>query len=301
MSEATKTDSRPTGGGFKTHTAFLEREIKKAKEKLAKLKRAEERTRKIWTKANFAFMTASEQNALLKNRGTKKEAGLKTIVLSWREESARLTVDRDKFRAEIKEVELSLIQLGTELAIFSEHQSSQVDKDDRIVKQVFAYNDAKVQANRILQDYLTEQIFRTMVDEKGELRSQNTKTSKDGRLRVMALTNHIIIVDSGKATEAMALIQKFFDSFKTLDEAKYKAAKPLFDLTEKVLVEKVKFKPGLSLWSFIGLDLDAEIFPDLVNAQTLLLQSMRSEKTNKYIRLYERASRTDAWVVVKQS
>ena len=91
----------------------------------------------------------------------------------------------------------------------------------------------------------------------------------------------------------------FFDRFQKetrMDET----VRPLYDLTRELLVEKTDFKVGPDLYRFLAMELDADIYPELSKAQLLLRQSIRSEKTTSYIRVYERESRTSNWVVVPQ-
>ena len=72
-------------------------------------------------------------------------------------------------------------------------------------------------------------------------------------------------------------------------------------MTKKILVEKTRFKIGPDLYRFLSLELDKEIYPELRKAQELLKQSLRSQKTNSYIRLYQREGRTDQWEPVRQT
>jgi len=50
----------------------------------------------------------------------------------------------------------------------------------------------------------------------------------------------------------------------------------LYELTQKILIEKVNFKVGPDLYRFLSLELEEEIFPELVAVQRLLLRSLRS-------------------------
>lgn len=287
-------------GGFKTRTTLLEREIKRAKRQLEKLTGLEERSRNVWTKAYHRFMKAVKELTELKVHGTQKEEGLKKKIQGWPEESSRLTRRRDGFRAQIRETEQELIKLGIEQAQLREQQISEVKSTDEIVTQVFALNEIVVRASGDREDCLTRHVFPRLMDDQGKLHSQISFTSSDGLRRVVAMVNTMTIVRGDLAAQAKSEIQSFFDRFQRaakMDET----VKPLFDLTQQLLVEKTAFKVGPDLYRFLSMELDADIFPELSRAQTLLRQSIRSEKTSSYIRIYQRKSHTDRWVVVKQS
>jgi hypothetical protein len=124
-------------------------------------------------------------------------------------------------------------------------------------------------------------------------------TSADGLQRVVAMVNTMTLVQGDLATRAKAEIAEFFGRFRNAPMDAN--AKAMYELTRQLLVEKTNFKVGPDLYRFLGMELDSEIFPELARAQHLLRQSIRSEKTNSYIRLYERKSLRDNWVVVSQS
>ena len=294
---ATKTNS---SGGFKTRATVLEREINKNKHHLAKLTRLEERSRKVWTKAYHAFMKAVRQLTELKVYGTKKEADLKRKIKDWPAETVRLTKERDSLRAYIKEIEQKLIALGTERTKLVEQRINETKTIDEIVIQVLALNATVVQASSDREGCLNRHVFPRLIDEHGNLRSQISFTSSDGLRRVVAMVNTMTIVRGDIAAQAKAEIQRFFDRFQQVTKMD-DTVKPLYDLTRELLVEKTDFKVGPNLYRFLSMELDTEIFPELSMAQTLLRQSIRSEKTNSYIRIYQRASRTSNWEVVPQS
>ena len=74
----------------------------------------------------------------------------------------------------------------------------------------------------------------------------------------------------------------------------------LYELTQGLLIDKSNFKTGPKFYQFISLKIDAEIFPELSKAQEYLRASIRSKKTNSYIRLYERENRNNKWIPIKQ-
>ena len=293
----TKTDY---SGGFKTRVTDLEHKINKNKRHLAKLTRLEERSRKVWTKAYQLFLKAANQLTKLKVHGTRKEVGLIRKIRDWPVETIRLTKERDDLRAQIKQTEQALVKLGIEQAKLVEQQTNEIKTIDEIVTQVFGLNAAVVRASGDREDCLTRHVFPRLIDAKGNLRSQISFTSSDGLRRVVAMVNTMTIVRGDLAAQAKSEIQCFFDRFQRVTKMD-DTVKSLFDLTRQLLVEKTDFKVGPDLYRFLSMELDADIFPELSRAQTLLRQSIRSEKTSSYIRIYERKSRTDPWEVVKQS
>ena len=102
------------------------------------------------------------------------------------------------------------------------------------------------------------------------------------------------------AVEARSLINQFFDRLRPAAEVNENVA-ALFDLTQKILYEKNQFRIGPELYVFLGLDLDNEVFPELAQAQLILRKSLRSERTSKYVRLYEREGPEGRWKQAKQS
>lgn len=297
METNTKTDS---SGGFKTRTIALERKINKHKRHLVKLTRLEERSRKVWTEAYHAFLKAVNQLTELKVHKTKKEADLKRKIRDWPDETVRLTQKRDGLRAQIKKIEQELIALGTERTKLVEQVINETKTIDEIVTQVFGLNVAVVRASSDREMCLNRHVFPRLVDDKGNLRSQISFTSSDGLRRVVAMVNTMTIVRGDLAAQAKLEIQRFFERFQRTTKMDG-AVKPLYDLTRELLVEKTDFKVGPNLYRFLSMELDMEIFPELGSAQTLLRQSIRSEKTNSYIRIYQRTSRTGNWEVVPQS
>lgn len=289
-----------SAGGFKTRLVHLERAINTNKRELDKLTRLEERSRKAWTKEYLVFLKAARDLSDLKHHGTKREGTLKRKIKEWQNETGRLTSVRDKLRGQIKELNQSLVTLGTKRAMLLEQQTSETKTIDEIVTQVFALNSAVVRASSDREQCLNRHVFPRLIDEQGGLRSQISFTSSDGLRRVVAMVNTMTIVRGDLAAEAKAEIQRFFDRFQEatkMDET----VRPLYDLTRELLVEKTDFKVGPDLYRFLAMELDTDIYPELSRAQMLLRQSIRSEKTTSYIRIYKRENLTTNWEVVPQS
>jgi len=289
-----------TKGGFKAQIATLEREIPKKKKELERLTGLEVRARDRWTKGYHAFLKAAGRLANLKVHNTKTEAGLKKKIDCWPAESGTLTRERDAVRIQVKKAEQELAALGTKMATLREQESNEIGTTNEIVTQVFALNDAVVRAATDREECLKRHVFPRLIDEQGNLRRQLSFTSSNGLQRVVAMVNTLTIVRGDLASQAKGEIEQFFERFQRttkMDEG----VRPLYDLTRELLVEKTDFKVRPDLYRFLAMDLDGEIFPELSRAQTLLRQSIRSEKTTSYIRLYLRESRASKWEVVPQS
>jgi hypothetical protein len=260
---------------------------------------AESRSRKKWTIEYGKFMTAVEQLAQLKIHGTAKERILKQRLLLWPKRSTELTQIRNTHRDKLKKIENELTTLGLELARFTEQVNSEVNVINEIVTQVFALNDVVVRAADDRGECLKRHVFPRLIGENGKLLSQVSFTSTDGLRRVVAMVNTMIIVQGDLAHKAQLEIQKFFDKFQAT--AMNQATRALYELTKQILIEKTNFKVGPDLYRFLGMELDEDIFPELSTAQYYLRQSIRSEKSNSYIRIYRRMSRSSKWEVVPQS
>lgn len=295
-----KAKASSLAGGFKTRITALEREVKKKKKELARLAGCEKRARKRWTRGYRAHLAAAEQLADLNVHKTKREARLKKKIKTWPAKSDSLTEERDAFREQIQGVVQALAGLGAQLATLKEQELNQTRTTDEVVTQVFALNDVVVRAAADREEYLKRQVFPRLVDEQGNLRSQVTFDSADGLRRVVALVNEMTIVKSDLAAEAQQLVESFFEHFQRPPKLDPKI-EALYELTHQLLTTKTSFKVGPDLYRFLSMEIDADICPELARAQTLLRQSIRSEKTSSYIRLYERKSRTDKWTPVHQS
>lgn len=279
---------------------MIESGVKKAEKEFARLQKLEAQARLAWTKAYRIFKKAAVDIAALKIHDTKREEHLKNIINGWDEKGAILTLKRDHCRREIAEKEKEISEKKIELAKIRTQIENAKNIDDSLVDQVFRLNDTVTAALMNRNDFLSANVYHRLIDEKGKLSTQLTINNSFGTKRVVALVNSIHIVDAHKAAEAKDLIQKFFDNLQANIEMDV-TTRALYDLTQKLLVEKTSFKIGPTFYQFISLDINADIFPDLVMAQDLLKSSLRSEKTSSYIRLYTRLDRHSNWIPVKQS
>jgi len=277
----------------------LKRLIARTQKQRQKLVEQEARARDKWRKMFNKQNSDVDQLATIKVHGTLKEKRLQQKVIGFGIKSAQITVaGRDTIRDKITALEENLIQLGLELARVSEQQNNEVSVNDEIVTQVFALNATVVRAAADLGECLKRHVFPRLITD-GKLCSQVTFDSADDLRRVIAMVNTMTIVRGDLANSAQSEIEKFFAKFQAT--AMDHNTKALFELTKQILVEKTNFKVGPDLYRFLGMELDPEIFPELSLAQMYLRQSIRSEKTNSYIRIFERKSRTDKWQAVPQS
>jgi hypothetical protein len=283
-----------------TRIKEIQRAISACKAQIKALKDKEKKAKHAWTTHHRRFEKAAVLLADTTVHGTKKEQEIRGIIKSWGPKTVRLTRERDAARAQIQAAEEKLNALVTDLAVISAEANGKTRATDEVVKQVFSLNDAAVSASRNRSDYLTGHIFPHLFGPDGKLNSQITFTSSDGLRRVVAMVNSITLVQGDMANTAKTLIGQFFDRFGTTTTVDA-SVKPLYDLTRQLLLEKTSFKVGPDLYRFLGMDLDEKVFPELNEAQRLLRASIRSEKTGSYIRIYQRASFKDKWVVVPQS
>lgn len=283
---------------------FLQKAIAKGEQLLGKMKAEEAKSRANWTKRYKRFVNASATMAELKNVATKKAAELREVIKSWPEDTEKLTKERDQHREAIRKQEEELQKQRTELAVLGERMRNMSTETDGIVDQVFKLNDAAVAAFKARNDYLTGNVYKLLIDDNGKLRSQITLTSSDGMKRVVAMVNHLSKLDPALAGEAKDNIDRFFERFKDTSEAgKEPQVVALLDILKGVLIEKIHFKVGPDLYRFLTVEINEDLFPELKKAQLLLRGSLRSEKTNSYVRLYrnEGDSKKPKWVEVKLS
>ncbi len=300
MNEMARTKTAKTTTQNVPRGVILQREIKLRKQELERQTTLFKATRKKLGRAYERLMGLVEQLMNIKVHGTKKETDLQQRIKDGRAENVRLTLLRNTCQDKIDALNDRLATLGIEMALLREQEISETKAIDEIVLQVFGLNRTVVEASMAREDCLKRHVFPRLIDKNGNLSSQITFASSDGLRKVVAMVNTMTIIRGDLAREAQDEIQSFIDHFQV--RAKMDpSVEALFDLIRQVLVEKANFKPGPSMYRFLAMELDPVIFPELARAQTLLRQSIRSEKTNSYIRIYERTSRNDNWEVVPQS
>lgn len=287
-------------GGFKTTLTKIEAEIRLKKKELQKLAESEKKSRTRWTKDYAAVGKAAEMLADITTLGTKKHNRLKTIIKGWKEKTTNLTGNRNLYRDKIEQAKQELQKLEIKLALVKEQESNESRSIDDIVAQIFALNQTAVEASHARLACLERHVFPRLIDDDGKRRSQITFTHKNGKQRVIAMTNEMVVIAGDLAEEAENQIKKFFARFQQPAEMDPQM-RPLFELTQKILIQKVDFKIGEELSTFLGLELDRKTFPELVYAQDLLKRSIRREKTNSFIRIYQREDSTSNWIPVPLS
>ena len=269
--------------------------LKTAKKKLEKFKKEEAKARRKWTDGYKKYGKAAKTLATLTRHKTKKEKKLRNIILEWDTETVELTQRRDEIRSAIRQEEEKITQLRIQHAELLKETEAEIKADDEIVAQVFELNFSAATALERRNTYLNKHCFPRLVSDKGDLRSQITIDHSDGTRRAVMMTNSITIVAADLAARAKEYIEKFFSDLREHVLNMDPLTERLYMLTQKLLIEKTKFKVGPDLYVFLSINLDPEIFPELAEAQRLLKLSVRSEKTSSYIRLYEREDRNHPW------
>ncbi len=277
----------------------LNRAIARLLTEKAKTKKQVLAAKAKWKAEYIKYTKAVDDLVEIKNHGTLKEAGIKKRIKGWFNLGTGLTAIRDHHLAKLDEIDQELNRFGLELAQLTAQQNGEVNAIDEIVTQVFNLNETVVAAAKNREDCLKRSVFPRLFSEDGKLLSQVTFTSSDGLRRVMAMVNSLTIVEGDLARKAQGLIEEFFGKFRTAEMDA--VTKGMFDLTKQILTEKIKFKVGPYLYQFLGMELNERIFPELALAQKYLRQSIRSEKTNSYIRISQRKSLRDNWEPVPQS
>lgn len=293
---------------------MVQKAIQGVERNIDKIKGVEAKARAAWTKKFHEYEDAvSAVKAISKEvlerskerRPTPKKIesrldSASKIIDRWNEISAALTKRRNEERAKIQAEEDRLQALRIEMAELMAKVEAERKAVDEVVENVFRLNASVVRAFYDRDDFLTRHVYPHLLDDDGRLRTQITFVNSDGTQKVVVMVNKITRMDPDLASRARKLVDEFFDSFTERAEMD-PATLGLFDLTRNILVEKTEFKVGPDLYRFLGLEIKEGLFPKLYHAQLLLRQSMRSERTDKYIRLYERESTDAPWQQVKMS
>ncbi len=285
---------------------IVKTEIYKIKSSIARKKRQREKAAikvaniiKKWVTRNSSYIKLVELLIGIKVHGTAKETNLKAKLKGWRQRSVSLTKERDTAREQLKKIDDELVQLGLQLARVTEQEYSEVNATDEIVTGVLDLNKSVVGASAIRLEFLNRHVFPRLIGKDGKLVSQISFFSSNGLHKVVAMVNTMTLVVGDLAQKAQDEIEGFFKKF---DNSHMDGpTKTMYDLTKQILVEKINFKIGPHLYRFLSLELDEDIFPELALAQRYLRQSIRYQKTNSYIRIYERKSKTGKFTPVPQS
>jgi hypothetical protein len=288
-------------GKKKTLIEKLEAQIEQANKRLQKLNEEERKARARWTKGYQSYRKAAKNLAGYIRRifGENRYAKFVERVLAWDEKTVELTKERDKIRNEIKKMKEKLQYLKAEKEVMQERIAAAKRETDEIVQMVFDLTAEVREAIEKRERYIARHLFKKFADEEtkqGRPRSQLTLISSDSQRKVLVRRNYITEVQPHIAEQALELIEQFFSRFREetqMDEN----TQSLYDLTQQLLVIRRNFKVGPQLYIFLQIDIDPEAFPELYQAQKLLGSSLRSTKTNKYIKLYEK-DENDNWIEV---
>lgn len=300
---------------MKTKTTVVKRTRSKKKtieKKVKRLEAEEAVAKRIWNRAHLSYIKAGEylDNLLIKishgdkrahnSLKSKKFVKAYAIRQGWKAKSDMLTARRDAAREAIAKLKSKISGYDEELARLVTQIEAEKKTTDRIVELVYTISDEITEAYEKRNMLLNEEVFPKLIGKDGQPRSQITFTHSNETMRVVAMTNTITKIVPDLALEAKALIEKFFERIRPRAEMDQVTAK-LYDLTRKILVEKTKFTIGPELYLFLSLEVDESIFPELKQAQNLIKKSLRSEKTDKYIRLMTRKNRNSRWEPKKLS
>ncbi|HPL93231.1 MAG TPA: hypothetical protein PLB38_03035 [bacterium] len=273
---------------------------KRLQQQLEKLVAQEKTVVARWKKAYQYFLKVTGQLEKKRHSNSKKIERMWATVVAWPAESGRLTRQRDNLRAQIDVVRQQLTACDLQLLQLENTIAQLHQKNDAIVDRVFALNDEVVTSARARDAYLMTQVFTSLRKPDGTLRRQVTFVSSNQLRKVVAMVNSISYLEESLAERAEEEIKQFFYRYQVPLVADPLMAK-VTELLEKVLISKRTFQVGPSLYEFLTMDLDDNLFPELVRAQQYLKAGFRSEKTNSYIRIYSRPTVTDKWQPVPQS
>jgi hypothetical protein len=277
--------------------AILNAGIKKTVATIAKLDEQIKSTSERWTKGYHRFIKAAEEISQIVQHGTKKEAELRTIILEWTTRTEEQTRDKHSIRNEKEQKKEELNKMKLELAKIEAELNAEKVANSEIVDQVFNLHSMVVDSLKARNDYLSEKVYNRLIDDNGNLRSQLTILHPNGLKKIVAMVNSITKIVPELAIEAKAEIDKFFGRFQKAEEMSVEM-KALYEIVQQLLIEKTTFKVGSELYRFFDLNIDESVFPELKKAQSLLRRSLRSERTESYIKLYERKSLSDKWIAL---
>jgi len=278
-------------------------QIDKVLKQIEGWEKKEATARKRW---NYWYQKDEEVLVKLENlerHGTQKESDLWTRHGKWKNElSPTITSQRDEARKQIVKLKERLINLQQEKKDVIKQLDSLQEQNDELIKNVFSLNTAMVSAIRARNNYLDSYVFNNLTNPDGSLKKKIVYYSSDGLRKVNVQVNKIKIVDSELAERALKLITNFFTGFSEdkLNDAD-EDVKMVASLTGLLLTESKSYKIGPALGKFLALEIDKVKYPELREAQKLLGDSMRSEDSSAYIRIYERPSKVvKTWRPVKQ-
>jgi hypothetical protein len=297
----------------KNELTAIESAIARAEKTIAKLNKEKLEIQEKWKRlfrrdretgsafhALQAEVVANPTVRALKRLISKKATSMLETLSSWDQTTKDLTEARNAKANAVQAEEAKLADLRMQKKLLEERLLRDARENDDIVHQIFSLTDSVVTALRARNQYLVQHVFRKLAQPDGTTLSQLTLQSTDGLQKVQVRTNYISRLDSALAAEALAEIRKFFGRFQQETEMD-ETTRALAKLLDSILIEKIKFDIGPTLYLFLGSDIDAAAFPELHRAQSLLSQSLRSDRSNHYIRLWQKATTDGNWEEVKLS
>lgn len=288
-----------------------ERVVSRLKNELKPLKAQEAEARRRWSLGYNAFLRAENelQKRVLKgltvdpvsngvvNKTVQK---LWDTKRGWTAKSEELTKQRDGARTAIAKKEKEILQAEADLNEILTAEKIQMEQTDSTIEKVFLMNEHVVDALQSMDKFLEQQVYPNLADKA----TQKMLVSSDGLKKVVIMSNSSNVMDSSKVEEARAKINDFFQRINPKGQDTVEQDETVSMLTEilqDLLVIKVNIKPGPTLSRFLGLELDPEMFSELVEAQHLLGSAISYKRSNMYVRLFTRVSTNSSWEPVRQS
>lgn len=285
-------------------TSIKNRQIKNLGRRIKSLEEAEAKIRTNWTKQYNKHLAYTQE---LINRSkkklspdNKKAQQIMSFLEGWGKLSVKLTNKRNLLREKIQTAKDEKDGISLELKELQLSWENDAKVNNSLIDLIFTLNNKVVEALEERNNILSENVYNRLVKADGNLHSQLSLINEAATRKVVALVNSITLVKPEMAEAGKIEIQKFFNRYEEKLAPKNPTIHQLYKLTQGLLIDKSNFKIGPSFYVFISMDINQELFPELVKAQEFLKASIRSEKTNSYIRLYERENRQDKWIPIKQ-
>lgn len=285
-------------------TSIKNRQIKRLDRRIKSLEDAEAKIRKNWTKQYNKHLAYTQEliNRSKKklNPDNKKALQITSFLEGWEKLSIKLTNKRNLLREKIQTAKDEKDNISLELKELQLSLENDAKANNSLIDLIFTLNNKVVDALEERNNVLSENVYNRLVKADGNLHSQLSLINEAATRKVVALVNSITLVKPEMAEAGKIEIQKFFNRYEEKLAPKNPTIHQLYKLTQGLLIDKSNFKIGPSFYVFISMDINQELFPELVKAQEFLKASIRSEKTNSYIRLYERENRQNKWIPIKQ-
>ena len=285
-------------------TSIKNRQIKRLDRRIKSLEDGEAKIRKNWTKQYNKHLAYTQEliNRSKKklNPDNKKALQITSFLEGWEKLSIKLTNKRNLLREKIQTAKDEKDNISLELKELQLSLENDAKANNSLIDLIFTLNNKVVDALEERNNVLSENVYNRLVKADGNLHSQLSLINEAATRKVVALVNSITLVKPEMAEAGKIEIQKFFNRYEEKLAPKNPTIHQLYKLTQGLLIDKSNFKIGPSFYVFISMDINQELFPELVKAQEFLKASIRSEKTNSYIRLYERENRQNKWIPIKQ-